>query len=153
MIDPIRRSIVVTCAPDQAFRVFTDEMGTWWPFEHSLGGTEGPDRAVGVVIEARAGGRIMELQAGGGNGSWGEVLTWDPPGRLVLAWKPNDTPAPPTELEVTFTAVDDGTRVDLEHRGWERLGDLGEQGRSEYDQGWPSVFDQRFAGAANAAAG
>ena len=31
MIEPIRRSITVHRAPEEAFRLFTTEMGTWWP--------------------------------------------------------------------------------------------------------------------------
>jgi hypothetical protein len=42
--------------------------------------------------------------------------------------------------------------VDLEHRGWERLGELAQQGRGEYAGGWTLVFEERFAAAANGAA-
>ena len=31
MIDPIRRSVMVTCSVEKAFDVFTEGMGTWWP--------------------------------------------------------------------------------------------------------------------------
>ena len=54
---------------------------------------------------------------------------------------------PPTELEVTFTADGDGTRVDLEHRGWERLGALAEEARSGYGENWNGVL-ALFAAAA-----
>jgi hypothetical protein len=55
-----------------------------------------------------------------------------------------------TEVEVRFVAVEpDHTRVELEHRGWERLGDLAAQARSSYEGGWPGVLDA-FAGAAMA---
>ena len=69
-----------------------------------------------------------------------------------MAWKPHDRPVGPTEVEVAFTALEEGgTRVDLEHRGWERLGDLALEGRESYAGGWPMVFDQRFGNAANGA--
>lgn len=87
----------------------------------------------------------------GSEGSRGTILVWEPPHRLVMAWKPNRSP-PPTEVEVQFIEQDDGrTRVDLEHRGWERLGDLARQGRGEYAGGWTMVFEKRFAKAANGA--
>jgi hypothetical protein len=41
---------------------------------------------------------------------------------------------------VTFTADGTGTRVDLEHRGWERLGEVAAEAREEYTQGWPRVL-------------
>ncbi len=69
----------------------------------------------------------------GSEGSWGTILAWVPPHRLVMAWKPNRTELPPTEVEIQFIEQDDGrTRVDLEHRGWERLGDLARKGRDGY---------------------
>jgi hypothetical protein len=53
-------------------------------------------------------------------------------------------------VEVRFTAVDpEHTRVELEHRGWERLGDQDDQARAGYEDGWPRVLDA-FAGAAMA---
>ena len=46
----------------------------------------------------------------------------------------------------------DRTRVELEHRGWERLGDQGPRPRTSYERGWPGVLEA-FAGAAIAGAG
>lgn len=46
-------------------------------------------------------------------------------------------------VEVTFTAEGDGTRVQVEHRGWERLGlERGQEARDEYaaEDGWPFVL-------------
>ncbi len=83
----------------------------------------------------------------GTEGDWARVLHWEPPHRLVLAWKPNTRPVPPTELEIRFTSVDEGTRVELEHRGWERLGARGEESRAEYASGWLGALE-RFVSAA-----
>jgi uncharacterized protein YndB with AHSA1/START domain len=151
MIEPIRRSIVVRCTPDRAFEVFTEEMSSWWPFEtHSIAADTEQGRAHRVVVEPRVGGRVYEVQADDTEASWGEVRVWDPPRSLVLGWKPNDRPQPPTELEVTFTANTDGTAVVLEHRGWELLGPLAAEARKDYDTGWSRVFDERYGNAANA---
>ena len=46
-----------------------------------------------------------------------------------------------TEVEVTFTPEGERTRVDLEHRGWERLGEAAEFKRTEYEAGWDGVLD------------
>jgi uncharacterized protein YndB with AHSA1/START domain len=72
----------------------------------------------------------------GTEGTWATILAWDPPRSFVLAWKPNLTDNPPTELEITFTPDDGGTRVDLEHRGWERLGALAAEARAGYGENW-----------------
>ena len=58
---------------------------------------------------------------------------------------------PPTEIDVTFTASDAGTRVEVVHSGWERYGDLAQATRTEYDgeNGWSRVL-ARYAEATEA---
>ena len=41
---------------------------------------------------------------------------------------------------VTFTTVDGGTLVRLEHSGWEAFGDRTPAARANYEQGWPIVL-------------
>ena len=149
--EPIRRSITVPCSVEQAFQLFTQGMSAWWPLDtHSRAadGERAGVTAVGVEVEPREGGQVLERLSNGERLSWGRVLVWDPPARLVLAWKPNGSPLPPTELELNFRREGMGTRVQLEHRAWERLGAKAEKARAAYVTGWPKVFDQRFGQAA-----
>jgi uncharacterized protein YndB with AHSA1/START domain len=137
-IEPIRVSVRVQADPERAFRVFTDGLDTWWPLEvHSraVDGFEGV-KAERVVFEGRVGGRVLEHLSDGQVLPWGEVLVWEPPARFVLAWKPNSSPLPPTELEVRFTPEAGGTLVELEHRNWEVLGEIAEKARAGYGTGW-----------------
>jgi uncharacterized protein YndB with AHSA1/START domain len=153
-LEPIRRSIVVHCSVEHAFSVFTQQMSSWWPLDtHSRAVDEELPgvTAVGVEVEPRAGGQVLERLSSGQRLSWGRILVWDPPARLVIAWKPNKKPLPPTELELSFRTEGAGTRVLLEHRGWERLGDSGEKIRAGYVEGWPKLFDARFGPAADKA--
>jgi hypothetical protein len=56
---------------------------------------------------------------------------------------------PSTEVELVFTPVAAGsTRIDLEHRGWELLGD-GALKREGYDEGWEQLLG-RFRAVADA---
>ena len=146
-IQPVLVAIDVRRGIEEAFRVFTAEIGAWWPVAaHSVE----PDKVETVVLEGRAGGRLYERWHDGGEVDWGRVLAWEPPARLVLSWSPTLERRAATEVEVRFVAVEpDHTRVELEHRGWERLGDLAAQARSSYEGGWPGVLDA-FAGAAMA---
>ena len=152
MIDPIRRSITVSLTPAEAFRLFTSEMASWWPLDtHGRADEIAGEKTERLVVEAHPGGRIYEVLSSGAEADWAVVTTWSPPERLVLDWNPSSEERPYTEVEVTFTAVGEGaTRVDLVHRGWERLGDAaGLSYRANYDTGWAYVFDERFgAGAA-----
>ena len=146
-LEAVRKSVLVRARVEKAFEVFTDGITSWWPLEqYSIGG----EKAETVVLEGRTGGELYETLADGSRAHWATVLAWEPPHRLVLEWKVNpDTPAP-TEIEVRFAAEGERTRVDLEHRGWERLGDAAEEGRASYDEGWDFVLGERYSGAFDA---
>lgn len=143
---PVRKVIRVDATPERAFDVFTSGIGRWWPKSHKIGQTE-LDRP---VIEPRAGGRWYELDVDGSECELGKVSVWEPPARLVLIWQltPEFAYDPDliTEVEVTFTPEGDGTRVDLEHRDLERLGEKAEAMRETVSGpgGWPALL-QLFA--------
>lgn len=151
----VRKTVLVNAPPDRAFRVFTDGIDTWWPREHHIG--KAPLKK--VVIEGKAGGRCYNEQTDGTDSDWGAVLVWDPPRRLVLAWKINasweyeNDLAKSSEVEVRFTPEKDGTRVDLEHRYFGRLGPGGDAMREMVGspQGWGDTLRQ-FAERAGAGA-
>jgi uncharacterized protein YndB with AHSA1/START domain len=137
-IQAVNKSLVVNCSPERAFEVFTREIGSWWPLQkHSIG----EDKVTEVVFEEEVGGRIFERHEGGGEGEWGRLLVWEPPARFVMSWYPGKDASQATELEVRFSAEDGGTRVDLEHRGWEIFAEEAQETRDNYDGGWGSVLD------------
>ncbi|MBA3718822.1 MAG: SRPBCC domain-containing protein [Nocardioidaceae bacterium] len=145
-VETIQRDVTVNADPARAFRLFTAGIGSWWPTKtHSLAAEE--EHAVrSVVFEERTGGRVYEVAADGTEDTWATVLAWEPPTRLVLAWKPSHRDDPPTEVEVRFSPAGSGTRVDLEHRGWERLGADAAERAESYPDGWVLVLG-RFAAA------
>jgi uncharacterized protein YndB with AHSA1/START domain len=133
----VRKTVTVAAPLERAFEVFTDKIGTWWPFDrHSIG----EDRTQTAVIEAREGGRVYEVIEGGEEAYWATVTAWEPPRRLVLSWKVNPEAPAATEVEVRFSAEGDGTLVELEHRGFERFGDTAEQASGGYRDGWDTVL-------------
>ena len=136
-VEAVRKSLVVACTPEQAFQVFTREVASWWPLgKYSIGG----DKITEVVWEEEVGGRIFERHSDGTEGEWGRVLEWDPPRRFVMSWYPGRDSSEATELEIRFASEAGGTRVDLEHRGWERFGSEAAERRSNYDSGWGEVL-------------
>jgi uncharacterized protein YndB with AHSA1/START domain len=146
-IEPIRASTSVRLNPARAFELFTARIDTWWPLDtHSRAADDFEGEGVKVErvdFQPFAGGKILEHLSTGQVLPWGEVLVWEPPARFVLAWKPNSNANPPTELEVRFTAQSDGTLIELEHRGWERLGEIALEARESYGGGW-SIALARF---------
>jgi uncharacterized protein YndB with AHSA1/START domain len=128
-IDAIRKTVLVDFAPAEAFELFTTRIASWWPVgTHSYGGDDVTD----VVLEPRAGGRLYEVTAAGEQ-EWGSVLAWEPPDRVVIDWQIGE--AGGTEVEVRFSPEGPGTRVELEHRGFEES-----DPRDRYDGGWDIVL-------------
>jgi uncharacterized protein YndB with AHSA1/START domain len=137
----IRRTVTVSASVERAFDVFTRGIETWWPLEtHSISAARGGGTPQELHLELREGGRFYE-RTDGEEHSWGSVLAYEPPSRIVLEWHVNPE-NPATEIEVTFTAVGAGTRVDLVHSGWERFDDPEGETRANYgsENGWEKVL-------------
>ena len=139
------RSAHVARPLDEAFAVFTRQIGAWWPLPtHGIFGAD----AGALGFED---GHLVERAVDGRTSVWGEVLAWDPPHRLVLTWHPGQDADEASEVEVRFAASEGGgTRVELEHRGWERFGPNAMLRRHGYvgPGAWGHVLDH-FAGLAD----
>lgn len=153
----VRKTMNVRASLEVAWRVFTEQMGTWWPLaDYKIGNA----RAVDAVIEPHVGGRWYERGDDGATCDWGRVLAWEPPSRLVLSW---DITADwkydrelNTELEVRFLREsEDVTRVELEHRKLDRYGVRRDEMRRifETEGDWGrllAMFATRVAGGSTA---
>ena len=92
---------------------------------------------------------FFERAADGRETPWGTVLAYDPPRRLAFSWVVQ-LPAEQAQLvEIRFTAEDRGTKVELTHSGWEKLGDAAASRRERYERGWGTIFEQDFVEYAN----
>jgi uncharacterized protein YndB with AHSA1/START domain len=136
VIEPLRFSVVVACSPARAFDLWTAETARWWPTTHTVTGARG----LAVVFEPRVGGRIFERTPAGVEVDWGVVTAWEPPRRLAYSWHIRADRADATDVEITFVGEGGGTRVDVEHRGWERLGARGSGWRDANRGGWEGVL-------------
>ena len=144
-IAPVRKSVVVDTSPPQAFTVFTSGIDRWWPKSHGIGAS--PIKQ--SFIEPFVGGRWYTHHEDGSDVVIGHVRVWQPAERLVISWeisaewKPDPRPAVSSEVEVRFTEEAGGrTRVDLEHRNFERMGAAaGEKMRKDVEGGWPHLLD------------
>jgi uncharacterized protein YndB with AHSA1/START domain len=135
-----RAEIVVDASPEQAFEIFTDEIGLWWRRDTPY--WNDPDRGLTIRIEPRVGGRFLEvydLDSGTGL-EVGRVTTWEPGARLALTWTQVGWPeGVSTDIEVTFEPAEGGTLVRLEQTGFERVPDA-EQYLAGYETGWKTVL-------------
>jgi uncharacterized protein YndB with AHSA1/START domain len=138
----VQRDITVDTTPERAFAVFTERFDSWWPRGHRIGTGELEE----VVIEPRLGGRWFERSSDGSECVWGEVLAWEPPHRLMLSWHlDGEWKLGPegSEIEVRFTPVGSSTRVELEHRHFERHGATGDALREAVagEGGWETLLE------------
>ncbi len=142
-IAPVHKTIVVAAAQAHAFDVFINGMDRWWPKTHGIGSAP----IVKQIVEPRKGGRWYSTHEDGSEAVSGHILVWEPPHRVVLSWeisaqwKPD--PSVASEVEVRFIAESaNRTRVELEHRKFESLGEPGgESVRSQVNGGWPGILD------------
>lgn len=131
-VPPIRRELVVELGPEPAFELFTGRIGEWWPLERFS--VFGDGTSVAFV-----GGELIET-CGERRARWGSVTDWVPGRRVAFSWHPGAAQEQPSShVSVSFHPEGTGTRVILEHSGWEAYEDP-EGTRSEYDQGWPTVL-------------
>lgn len=134
---PILKVVSVQAPPEAAFHRFTAELHSWWPLRsHSIG----EEQAESVRMEGFVGGRIVERIQGGRECVWGTITAWEPPRRVAFSWHPGQDPATAQDVELRFAPAGTGTRVELEHRGFERLGAQGRRARRAYPLGWTYVL-------------
>ncbi|MGO1173347.1 MAG: SRPBCC domain-containing protein [Actinomycetaceae bacterium] len=130
-IPPLRREVLVACDPATARRLWTEEIGLWWPLASfgcfGAGGTlafDGPE--------------IVETSTSGERAVWGTVIE-DGELALTFSWHPGRDASEATHVRVSFTATgsDDVTLVTLIHTGWESTA-----ARDEYAGGWVTVLGE-----------
>jgi hypothetical protein len=97
-------AVEVGVDPLTAFRIFTDEIDSWW--------VPGPinffdaSRATGMTVEPFLGGRVLELYGEQPPLVIAAITAWEPGLRVVFRGVVDDT-----ETLVSFSAIDGGTRV------------------------------------------
>ena len=147
----VRSTILVPAPAERAFATFARRLESWWVKEYTW---SGPEALAEIGIEPRTGGMAYEIGPHGFRADWGRIVVWEPPRRLVLSWQigpdraPVPDPAQASEVEVHFVpAVQDGsTRVEVEHRNFDRHGAAAVGYREALTAGWQELLS-RYAAA------
>jgi uncharacterized protein YndB with AHSA1/START domain len=130
----IRKSIKVERPPELSFKAFCEEIGQWWPKGPSFEDKHLSD----MIIENRVGGRFYEKHDDGSEYEIGRVTAYQPPSIVAFTWRAPSWDVV-TQVQVRFIAEGSGTRVELEHSGWEQTVATVEVGKN-YDQGWDRIL-------------
>ena len=136
-LPPVIRAAWVNRSAEDAFDIFTLEIGAWWPLPtHGLFG----EKSASVGFRDHT---LIERSVDGSEATWGSVVTWEPSRRLVIAWHPGGDGSQTSEVEVVFEPDGAGTRVVIEHRGWESFGKAAVERRLGYvgPNAWGYVLD------------
>lgn len=117
MSSKILVALRIAAPPEVVFDAFTNDIALWWRPNNLFSFTP---RSPGVM--AFEDGRLVERLASGKVFEVGRVSVWERGARLVFGWRQASfAPGMDTEVEVRFDAVEDGTRVTVEHRGWDTV--------------------------------
>lgn len=117
MSSKILVALRIAAPPEVVFDAFTDDIALWWKPNGLFAFTP---RSPGVMafeddrlVERLPTGKVFEV---------GQVRVWERGQRLVFGWRQATfAPGMDTEVEVRFELVETGTRVTVEHRGWDTV--------------------------------
>ncbi len=113
-------SMRMSASPARVFQAFTEEVGVWWRPNTLFQFTpRDPGR---VAFQGGQGGRFMEILADGKEFEIGRITAWEPGVRLAFGWRQASfSGGQHTHVEVRFEPVENGTRVTIEHVGWDSI--------------------------------
>ena len=127
----IRKSIWVGRSPETSFKVFCEDIGEWWP-----GGFGGKDSK--LFLGREVGGRFLERRADGTEYEIGRMTAYKPPSLVAFTWRAPSWEVT-TQVEIRFIAEAGGTRVELEHSGWEQSAKT-RDAQQNYNSGWDGIL-------------
>lgn len=146
-MEPLVKTIEVPCGQETAFTVFL-EMGSWWPVNRFATSVMRGASVREIRVDAREGGRIVEVASDGREHLWGTITTYAPHHTLVMDFHvphPSEDDPGFSTVEVRFTPLEgDRTRVELTQSNWEALGDVAEQVQQGYRQAWVMIFEGAY---------
>ncbi len=148
MLDPIIKTIEVPCSQEKAFRVFVNEMGSWWPLDKRSMSMKSGKPAKSLRIEAKQGGQIVEIGHDDTEHLWGTIKSYDPHDSLSMDFHMGLPAENASLVEVRFTELEnERTRVELTQSNWEAFGEMAEMMRGGYGSGWVIIFVEAYKSA------
>jgi uncharacterized protein YndB with AHSA1/START domain len=135
----IQQELEIAAPPQRVYEAFVNDIARWWSRGYLLGG----EATVDLVLEARPGGRLMEVLSNGGGVLWAEVTLLSPGRSIRLGIPEGVLWSGPGYYMLRFEAQQDGaaTLLKLEHQCAQPYC---EDGHSGYVQGWTDLLAERL---------
>jgi Activator of Hsp90 ATPase homolog 1-like protein len=130
----IRKSVVLPLAPAAAFELFTRRIDEWWPADRRHF-----QNRPSQIFMLRS-GRFYERTRDGREVELGRVRAWDFPRQILLDFFVATGPENPTQVEITFSALDGSTEVTVTHWPTPGNADAWEATALRYSQSWDAVL-------------
>lgn len=130
----ISKSVLLLCEQARAFELFTARISEWWPADRRH--TKDPHSELFLL----ASGRLYERSSDGREVELGRVRAWEPPSRLLLDFYVGTDAAHPTEVEISFAAEDNATRVSVTHRPTAASQEFWKQRAPIFERSWEAVL-------------
>ena len=148
MLEPFVYTIEVDCNQEKAFGIFVNDMAAWWPLDKRSMSMHSGKPPKALLVEPKAGGKIVEIGHDDTEYHWGTFKTFDPPEAIRMDFHMGLSADCASLVEVRFTDLsNERTQVVLTHSNWEAFGDMAEMMRGGYRSGWVIIFEEAFKAA------
>lgn len=145
MLEPVIKTVEVSCKQEKAYETFTKGIGNWWPLDKFSMSSKAGGKVKSLQAELKVGGKIVEISEDGTEYVWATIQSYEPSSFFSLNFFMGDTPDRASVVEVKFTETSpETTTIELKQSNWEACGNMAEDMRKAYDFAWGMVFEQAF---------
>lgn len=153
MSEPLIKKVEVNCDQKTAFKIFIEEMSSWWLLDRFTTTAFTGKSALEIKTEPRLNGKIIEVAPDGTEYEWGTITNYEPFYFLSMSFHiphPGEVVQERSILELRFNVVNkDKTKVELKQYNWEAFGKRAKMLLGGYGAGWDLLFIIGYANKCN----
>ena len=147
MLEPIVQVVDVPCSQKNAFDIFVHSMHSWWPVDRFSCSAYQEQAPKALNVDAKAGGKIIEIGHDDAEHHWGTFKDYDPHGYFSMYFHMM-MPHCESVVELKFTELEaQQTRVELTHTNFEAYGDMAEMNHNGYGTAWGIIVGEAYKAA------
>ena len=133
----VEQEVQIAATPAQVYTALTSEIGYWWDPGFVMGGADTKD----LLLEARPGGRWMEVWGDDEGFVWGMVIRARQDQSLTISVLEGVIWSGPGSITIDLSESDGGTLLKLRHHSTQLYS---EDGHSGYIMGWTALIGENL---------